>query len=803
MDLGSVQGSAFGWPGLEPRWTRGNKDGVGTAYSSSSRVWFTVWRGILTEVYYPTIDRPQLRDLQYLISDGEGLFHEEKRDLDPTVERLEPDVLGYRVTSADPAGRYRLVKEIIADPYLPCVLVHTRLEGDEDLLTRLRLHALCAPHLEVGGWHNNAQVVEVAGRRLLAAEKRGTWLVLGATVPFARLSCGYVGASDGWTDLAADRRMDFAFATAPDGNVALTGELGLDGARELTLGLGFGDGLHAAATALLEGLGVPFAEHRSRYVEQWRRPCSRLLPLERAAGDGGRLYRSSALVLLAHEDKTFPGALIASLSIPWGEATGDDNTGGYHLVWTRDMVNSATGLLAAGHAATARQALVYLAVSQQDDGGFPQNFLLDGTPHWTGVQLDEVSFPVLLAWRLHRDGELADVDPYPMVVRAAAYLLRHGPATGQERWEEASGLSPSTLAVNIAALVCAAGFARLHGDEPTASFLEDYADFLEGHVEAWTVTTEGTLLPGRPRHYIRINPNAADTAHPDEDPNTGLLGLANRPPGSQWQFPAKEIVDAGFLELVRYGIRRPDDPVVVDSLAVVDALLRVDTPAGPCFRRYNHDGYGQRPDGGPYVGWGQGRAWPLLSGERGHYELAAGGDPTRYLRAMEGLASPGDLLPEQVWDAADLPGQYLRLGGPTGSAMPLAWAHAEYLKLLRSTVDGRVFDQLPEVADRYRGDRRARRRLEVWKHNRQVRRVAGGQTLRVQASEPFRLRWSRDGWGTARDTTSSPTAVGVHYADIELPAAEQPPLRFTFFWPERGRWEGSDYQVAVATIPPG
>jgi len=261
-----------------------------------------------------------------------------------------------------------------------------------------------------------------------------------------------------------------------------------------------------------------------------------------------------------------------------------------------------------------------------------------------------------------------------MVLRAAGFLVRYGPVTQQERWEEVSGYSPSTLASNIAALVGAACFARRNRDGATAKFLEEYADFLESHVEAWTVTTEGTLVPGIRRHHIRILPaNVTDPA-PAEDPNHGTISIANWPPGVPCVFPAKEMVDAGFLAFVRYGIRPASDPLILDSLRVVDTLLREDTPFGPCWRRYNDDGYGQREDGGPFIGWGKGRSWPLLSGERGHSELAAGHDPIPFIRAMEGFASSTGLLPEQVWDEPDRPDLHMFLGRPTGSAMPLMWA---------------------------------------------------------------------------------------------------------------------------------
>lgn len=791
------QREAFGSPGIEPRWTHGSKDGAGTAYATSSRIWFTLWNGVLTEIYYPTVDRPQVRDLQYLVTDGESFFHEEKRHLRSATERPLRHVLCYRVTNEDPERRYRIVKEIITDPHLPCVLQRTQLLGEPGFLSRLRLYALCAPHIDVGGWGNNAYVVRAVRRHILAAEKNGIWLALAASVPFSRLSCGYVGRSDGWTDLAENLEMDWEFDRALDGNVALTGEIELAGARDFTLALALGDSLQNAVTTLFQALGVPFSEQSQRYREQWDRPCRRMLPLEKVSGDGGNLYNSSFSLLLAHEDKTYPGALIASLSIPWGEAKGDEDMGGYHLVWTRDMVNSATGLLAAGNIETPFRALIYLAASQQPDGGFPQNFWINGTPYWRGIQLDETAFPILLAWRLRREKALQDFDPYPMVLGAAGYLIRNGPVTQQERWEEAGGYSPSTLAANIAALICAASFARERGDETTARFLEEYADFLECHVEAWTVTTDGTLVPEVQRHFIRIHPVDIHDMCPNEDPNSGVLAIANQPPGAQRQFPAKEIVDAGFLELVRYGIRKPDDPLIVDSLRVVDSVLKVETPFGPCWHRYNHDGYGQRDDGGPFQGWGKGRAWPLLTGERGHSELAAGRKVEPFIRAMEGFASPTGLLPEQVWDEPDRPEAHMYLGRPTGSAMPLMWAHAEYIKLLRSLYDGQLFDLIPEVRERYVVTRTACKPLEIWKPNRRVCAVKRGFTLRIQAPAPFRLRWSRDEWRTAEDTSSSPTALGIEFVDIPIPAAQRAPIEFTFFWTQTDRWEGQDYQVGV------
>lgn len=787
---------ASGGPGIEPRWTRSDKRGVGTAYAALSRVWFTISKGILNEVYYPTIDRPQIRDLQYLVTDGATFFRNE-RQMDSAYESLAPGALGYRITNVDPQRGYRIIKEVIADPHQPCVLVHTRLEGPPEVLTKLRLFALLAPHLEVGGRGNNGNVVQTDRGNVLTAHKGGTWLVLAASVPFLHCSCGYAGTTGGWQDLVHNFRMNLEFDCAPDGNLALTGELDIRQSREFVLALAFGNTLHHALVTTAQTLSTPFADHRARFLEQWQNTCQHFLSgKQKAASDNGQLYHVSHSIILAHEDKTYDGALIASLSIPWGEAMGDGDVGGYHLVWTRDMCNSATGLLAAGNTEVPLRALIYLACTQKEDGGFYQNFWIDGEPHWRGIQLDETAFPVILAWRLHRAKALQNFDPYPMVLRAAGYLIHHGPVTPEERWEEASGYSPSTLAAHISALICAGAFARERGQQATAQYLEEYADFLESHLEAWTVTTEGILVPGIPRHFIRIHPAEANDPQPDEDANHGDLELRNQPPGMCAAFPGKEIVDAGFLELVRYGVRKPGDQLIEDSLRVIDAVLKVDTPFGPCWRRYNHDGYGQKQDGGPFQGWGYGHAWPVLTGERGHYELAAARDVKPFIRAMEGFATSTKLLPEQVWALPDLPKAHMSFGRPTGGAMPLVWAHAEYLQLVRSATDGQVFGLISEVADRYR-NRRTAPPLEIWKFSRQVRSLPAGGTLRIQAASPFRLHWTCDDWQQAQDADSKSIATGHDYVDIHVPAGQKAPIRFTFFWTAAGHWEGRDFEVLV------
>ncbi|HTT16400.1 MAG TPA: glycoside hydrolase family 15 protein [Thermoplasmata archaeon] len=792
-------GEAFGAPGLPPRWTRGNKDGVGTAYSADGPLWFTLWRGIVTEVYFPTIDRPQLRDLQFLISDGRTFFHDEKRQLEAVVEPLSHHALGFRVRAHDVEGRYRLEKEVLALPHLPALVERVRFVPAPAWRSRLHLYVLAAPHLDGGGAGNSARRLALAGRTVLTASRGASALALGASVPFRKTSCGFVGQSDGWTDLAENLTMDWEFASATNGNVALTGELAWEKADEFSVVLALGRGEPHATSMLLQALATPYAEARARFLEQWERACRHLRPLAGHTGDSGRLLHASYSVLLAHEDKVYPGAFIASLSIPWGASRGDDERGGYHLVWTRDLVQTATGLLAAGNTEAPLRALVYLASRQRPDGGFPQNFWISGEPYWTGLQLDEVCHPILLAWRLGRANALAEFDPYPMVLAAAGFLVLNGPSSPQDRWEEVAGYSPSTLAAQVAALTAASEFARERGESEVADFLVEYADFVEGHLDDWTLATDPTL-PGAPSHYVRVRPCAPGDAAPPTGPEEVVL--PNQPPGAPERYPYSEVVDGGFLELVRYGVRAPDDPAVLASLAVTDRLLRVETPFGPAWRRYNHDGYGERADGSAFEGSGRGRAWPLLTGERALYELAAGHDAVPLVRALERFASQAGLLPEQVWDEADRPELHLALGRPTGSAMPLAWAHAEYLTLLRSLADGRPFPRIPAVADRYAGARRHGRRLEVWKLAHRTPSVAPGRTLRVVAAEPFRLRWSRDGWATADETASRRLPLGVDFVDLPVPEGQREPLVFTFYWPEPARWQGEDFSVAVVPEAP-
>jgi len=785
---------AFGAPGIEPRWTSSAKEGVGTAYHTSCRLWFTLSHGIINEIYYPRVDQPATRDLQFLISDGQTFCHEEKRDLNHLVEYPERDCLFYRLTNSERQGRYRLIKYVLADPHRSVLLIHTRVEVlDESLRGKLRLYALLAPH----GAGNSGWCSEIGATTLMHAQRKDVHLVTGCSSGFTRRSIGYVGASDGWQDLTRHFKMDWDFRKAEQGNIALTGEIDLPASGEFTIAVACGGSYPSTAAKLLQSLAEPFESHRERYVRQWQRAVvNPKFDFSKDTSDGGGMYRLSRCVLLAHEDKVFQGAMVASMSIPWGETKGGDaDLGGYHLVWTRDLVQSATALLATGQNGTPVRALIWLAALQRADGSFPQNSWLNGTAYWSGLQLDEIAAPILLAWRLFKRGAtLGLFDPRVMILRAAAYLVLQGPVTGQDRWEENAGYSPSTLATVIASLVCVAEHAHGLGNMTLANFLLAYADWLAAHLEEWTVTTQGELVEGFARHYIRINPTDPDAPDPHADPNNTMIQLANG--GGLW--PARNVVGGDFLHLVRFGIRSANDPIVRDSIEVIDHVIKRDLPQGPGWRRYNHDGYGEKDDGKPFDGTGVGRCWPILTGERGHYELAAGSDPTPFITTLENFANQGGMISEQLWDAEDLADRSLKRGSPTGAAMPLCWSHAEYISLVRSRHDGVCFDRVEPAFQRYVVNP-VQSRHEIWSVRHPLRRMPHGKILRIILAADATIVWSTDDWAR---TNSSDT---IHEGELNLWFADFPTeewsggsvFEFTIFWKRDQRSQGRNWQVNI------
>jgi len=781
---------APGWPGSPGRWTSANKSGVGTALGSSA-VWFTLSHGILNEIYAPRTDQAATRDLGLIVTAPGGFFSEEKRHAVHDTACPLPGVPFYRLTSTCGQGRYRIEKEIIADPERPVILQRVRFTAPGAGPDSHRLFALLAPHLDNHGAGNTGRVGEYKGIPALFASRGDHALCLLSSTGFRARSVGFVGVSDGWQDLTRHGELTWSYTLAEDGNVALTGELET-GEGELVLALGFGRSLeeaaHQARASLAEGFG-PLLEAYAAPWQAWQRAL-RSTPR--------RLFATSAMVVKTHQSKHIPGAILASLAVPWGFSVGDGDLGGYHLVWPRDMVEAAGGLLAAGATAEARKALAYLEATQEADGHWPQNMWTDGRAYWTGVQMDETALPILLVDLARREGALADGDLaakgfWPMVKRAASFLVRNGPVTQEDRWEEDGGYTPFTLAAEIAALLAAADLAELAGEAALAPYLRETADAWNDRVERW-LYVRGTALAreiGVDGYYVRITP--ADVEDGDD-----FVPIKNRP-ADQAPVRADAVVSTDALALVRFGLRAADDPRVKDTVRVIDAVLRVELPSGPSWRRYNGDGYGEHPDGSPFDGTGQGRAWPLLTGERAHHALALGrpAEAERLLGSMERLAGEGGLLPEQSWDAPDIPERELFFGRPAGSAMPLVWAHAEYLKLARSLADGRVFDTPPQTLERYvKGDTRSR--LVQWRFNQKIRELPPGRTLRVETLAPAIVHWSADGWRTVRDAATRDSGLGVHLADLPTDAlAPGSEIRFTFYWPDAGRWEGTDFSVKI------
>ena len=848
---------APGGPGIEPHWTSSAKSGVGTAFDGRSLVWFTISHGIVDEVYYPRVDQANTRDFGLLVTanhEGQPLLSEEKRDTRSEVHLLAPGVPGYRLVNASVDGRYEIDKTVIADPERDVLLQRIRFRALVGSIEDYRVYALLAPHIGNQGYGNDAWADAYKGEPMLFASRGALAMALASSVGWRARSCGYVGVNDGWHQLHEHGQLVDEFTEARDGNVGMTGEIDLASCvrtiengevAEFVLALGFGSGPAEAAQRARMSLASSFDRVKDAFVTQWRsfhqgtlgpRPDGRSTMPDAVRADAEREFSSraaeslhsaratastdprdrkpieipaplfdmfwqSAALLAVHGDKRSVGALAASLSIPWGQSRGDHELGGYHLIWARDLVECAGGLLAAGHAQLARRTLRYLMSTQEADGSWPQNMWLDGTAYWRGKQLDEVAFPILLAELLHREGALEDIEPWPMIRKACGFIVRQGPVTEQDRWEEDSGYSPFTLAVEIAALVVAAAYADRAGDRDTAQFLRDTADAWNENIERWTYVEDAGIagFPGVDGYYTRIAPpDLAAIGDNVETPADNVV-VRNRPVGSDATLYQK-MVSPDALALVRFGLRDANDERIVNTVRVIDALLCHRTRTGPVWHRYNGDGYGEHEDGSPFDGTGIGRGWPLLVGERAHYELARGKPDTamQLLGVMRAQASDGGMLPEQIWDAADIPDLELINGRPTGGAMPLAWAHAEYVKLVRSLLDGVVYDLPDATYERY-----VRQKVvglyTIWSTSNRTRVLVRGRVLRVQTDVPATVHWSTDGWGTKHDTLPSAVPrLGVWVADLDTShLAKGAVVDFTLFYGDEQRWEGRDYRVVV------
>jgi glucoamylase len=723
-------------PGALSHFGLARKDCLGTARNRTSKVWYTVANGVLSDVYFPTVDNTNVETLQYVVTDGATFTDLQTRDTSYTVRPLDPTGMSCRVTTTADSGRYRIVTDYVTDPGRDALLLRVRFEplAGGDLRLYLRFDASVNGNGGGGGGNGGADTgtvdtstghpVPVAADPVTATNAANrdyaqpVHVALDASTPFTEVSSGFAGtASDGLTQLDRDHALTTTYTDAARGNLVQTARADLAAGHDLTLALGFGatqgEAVDTAGAALRTGFGRALV----RYAAGWVGYDAGLVPPplrfpglgDAAARDLIRAYYLSANVLKASEDKTFPGAVVASLASPWGQAVsaGDPNNtyfGSYREVFARDLYETFTGLLLAGDRATARDTVRFLFERQQlPDGSMPRNSLVNGkvAPDSFGTQLDEVTYPILMALQ----AGITDGAFYSEHIKPAAnFAVSHGPTFGNERWEEQDGFSPSTIAAEIAGLIAAADIAEGNGDRASARVYRGVADDFQRSVKGWTVTSNGprSSIP----YFIRLSKTG--------DPNAAITyNVGNGGP----TLDQREVIDAGFLELPRLGMFPADDPDVLRSLAVVDATIRSDTASGPGWHRYNGDGYGDRnSDGRPWApsGQGNGHLWPALAGERAEHHLALGdrASASRLAVAMRRFASGFGLIPEQGWENPDMAASPFGTapevasigfvnGGPVGSASPLTWSAAQYVRLVRDIAAGRLLEQPANTVRRY------------------------------------------------------------------------------------------------------
>ena len=687
-------------------WTEADKAGFGTARARRSNVWFTLQRGRTSEVFYPDLSTPSVRNLELVVTDGRTFTDRESTDTRHRTTRPDARSLGFTQVNTARSGKYRITKRF-TDPRRDALDVHVRLQSLDG--GHYRLFALYDPALHNSGGDDTGRTL---GHRLVATDADSSVATsLVSTPRFDRTSNGFLGTSDGWADLRDDHRLDQRHWFAGPGNLVQTGRVsgvsGRPGHQRATLTLGFGSGAATARRTARETAHTGYATTAHRYAGGWHRYLDSLKAVPASAASVRRQYLASALVLAAAEDKEHRGAIVASPSAPWvwgDEVDGlSSPSGAYHLVWARDSYEFGTALWADGDHAAARRVVDFLFDRQQKaDGSFPQNSDVTGKQVWSELQLDETALPIVLARLVGRD----DAATYAHVKKAADFIAgfkddengRVAPYSPQERWENQAGYSPNSIAAQISGLVCAASLARRNGDEASAEGWLKLADAWRAKLKSWTVTSTGPLSPSR--YFLRLTKNGR--------PDTGkTYSIGDGGPSAIDQ---RAVVDASFLDLVRYGIEPADDPDVRSSLRVVDKELKVNTPNGSFWHRFSSDGYGERKDGGewsitdPDTFTTFGRAWPLLAGERGEYAVTAGRSGAPYLRSMAAAAGSGDMLAEQVWDGRPPTDQgCCPAGEGSRSATPLVWSHAGLVRLAWTIQRGRPVDQQSVVADRYVG----------------------------------------------------------------------------------------------------
>lgn len=790
---------APGEPGIEATWTSSAKSGIGKSITTLSQVSFTIGQGILNEVFFPREDVACIRDMECIVTNGKDFFSEEKKDTKHHIEWMEEGVPAFKLINTCKKNKYCIEKEIFADPIRNTLLQQIKLiTPDSTPASSLKLFLLLNPHIRNKGMGNKAWKGEYKGVPMLFAERESTTIAMACSVPVVKRSVGYVGKSDGYTDMKQHYKMEWEYDEAPDGNVALTAEVDPESTGKFVVAIGFGrseaEAGNNAWSSILDGFDLA----KEKYIFEWQRWQRRLKNIKSDNNTLGRDFRKSAAVLRIHESRTFPGAIIASLSKPWGESKGDDgDSTGYHMVWPRDLALSSGGFLELGAKDDVLRILNYLFSVQEPDGRWPQNLWLAGLQHWNGVQMDQIAFPIIMAGTAYQKQHLDEARCYrywPLIAKSLEYLVCHGPYTQQDRWEEESGYTPFSLSTQISALLSGAMLARVMGMKKLSAFLEEIANSWNANIEKWTYVT-GTKTAeeaGVEGYYLRINPYNL----PANEVKDRTMDLKNHT-GDDGKISIGELISVDALALVRFGLRSPRDPKIKNTIKAIDYKLKVDTPTGPCWHRYNLDGYGEDKYGNSFPnGKGIGRAWPLLTGERAHYEIAAGNMKTAksLLETMESFAN-NSLLPEQIWDTDDIPEKGLYLGKASGSAMPLTWAHAEYLKLCSSIRNKRIVD-CPSVTLKRYGRKKQSSPFDIWTEENKLTHLDAGKYLRIIVENEATIRWSQDQWKSLQNTETYSPLQGVHCADI-VPDGSAKEIVFTVHWEKDNRWEGKNYTVKI------
>lgn len=727
---------APGGPGSTSHFDLARKDCLGTARNTTSKVWYTVAGGVLSDVYYPTIDTTNVETLQYIVTDGSTFTNLQSRDMTYTVKAVDRGGMECEVTATAKSGAYSIVTDYFTDPGRNSLLMRVHMDNRGE--TPLQLFVRFDPSVNGNGGGgagnggaDSATLDTSAGHPVMVAfdTKTATNAInrdyaqpvfAALDGPFDQVSSGFAGSpSDGLSQLDSSHGLTQLYSDASNGNVVQTARVAAARGEEgdITLALGFGPDQASAVSSAEGSLHGDAGDIQDAYRNGWTAYDSELTPPpHRLTGltheqvrQLSNEYYLSANVIKASEDKTFPGAIVASLASPWGQAVsaGDPNNtyfGSYREVFARDLYEAWTGLVADGDLATARDAVTFLFNRQQQaDGSMPRNSLVNGklAPDSFNTQLDECAYPILMAWTLG----MTSSSLYQQHIRPAAYFVAsHGPSFGPERWEEQGGYSPSTIAAEIAGLISAANIADINGDHVSARVFRGTADDWQRSIKGWTVTTNGPLASTP--YFIRLSKTG--------DPNAAIsYNVGNGGP----TLDQRSVIDAGFLELSRLGVLSASDTAIQESLPVVDATIRSTTPSGPGWHRYNGDGYGDgSTDGHPWApsGQGTGHLWPALSAERGENGLQTGGaaQAVTLLQSMNNFASGVGLIPEQDWELANLAASPygtdptiasigFQDGKAAGSAAPLTWSAASFVRLAADIRAGRLLDQPANTTARY------------------------------------------------------------------------------------------------------